>query len=72
MTERVRNILSVWGIPVALFLMAMGAAQLELRLKEDQSEHDLDVERLQARDAEVYTLLLDIRCEQKPTDRRCK
>ena len=37
-----------------------------------ENNHTRDVQRLEARDSAVFTLLLDMRCDQKPSDRRCK
>ena len=82
MTERIKNWLTSNIFPIAVGLMAFGAARLELTLKESASDHKLDVQRveaqqksdvesLKARDEALYALQLDILCAVKPRDRRC-
>lgn len=82
MTERIKSLLATYAVPIILALMALGAAQLELRQKESERDHAIDIQRveakarddvqiLKARDEELYTLQLDILCAVKPKDRRC-
>lgn len=66
----------VGALAAPLLAMAWNAkvstSDYRLDLQRIEADHDKDVRRLEARDSTVYTLLLDMRCDQKPSDRRCK
>lgn len=72
MSDRTKSLLISFGVPLLLFAFALGAAEYKLNQKEDAATHAADIQRLEARQAESYSLLLDMRCESKPSDRRCK
>ena len=72
MTDRAKSFLVSFGIPLLMLAFALGAAQWQLNAKEDAATHKEDIQRLEAQQNAAYSLLLDMRCEQKPDDRRCK
>ena len=72
MSERIKSFLITFAVPLLMLAAALGAAELRIQAKEDQAKHDLDVAQLWAWDKATYELVLDMRCETKPTDRRCK
>lgn len=72
MTERVKTFFVQFGIPLLMLFSALSVAQYQLTQKEDTSSHRVDVLRLEARQSATYELLLDVRCQQMPSDRRCK
>ena len=59
-------------LAVATASIAWGAATAELKQKENIADHQADVRQLKEEQNAAYSLLLDMRCEQKPNDRRCK
>lgn len=58
-------------IPVFAAAISYGAQSVRLEQKETREEHSTDIARLHARNEEIMSLLLDVRCEQNPHDRRC-
>lgn len=72
MTERIKGFLVTFAVPLLMLAAALGAAEFRIQSKEDQAKHDLDVAQLRALDKATYELVLDMRCESKPSDRRCK
>lgn len=71
MTERIKSFLVTFAIPLLAFAAALGAAEFRIQSKESAAEHALDIQKLESRQKAAYDLLLDMRCETKPTDRRC-
>ena len=72
MTERVKSFLAQFAIPALLLASAWGVLQYKVDKKEDASSHAADVQELQSQQEATYSLLLDVRCQQEPNDRRCK
>lgn len=72
MTDRAKSLLVQFAIPLVMLIAALSVAQYKLGQKEDASAHQTDIQRLEARQDAMYSLLLDVRCQQEPNDRRCK
>jgi hypothetical protein len=72
MPERLKSLFVQFGIPILMLVSALSVAQYKLDRKEDASDHAADVQRLQSQQEATYQLLLDVRCQQEPNDRRCK
>lgn len=72
MTDRAKSLVIQFAIPLAMLIAALSVAQYKLEKKEDASDHAADVHRLQSQQEATYSLLLDVRCQQEPNDRRCK
>ena len=70
--ERIKSFLATFAIPALLLASAWGVLQYRVEKKEDTSTHNADIQRLESRDEAIYDLLLDVRCQQQPNDRRCK
>lgn len=72
MTARMKSLLIEVGIPLLMLASALGVAEYRIDKKEDASDHALDIQKLQSQQEATYSLLLDVRCQQEPNDRRCK
>lgn len=83
MPARLKSLLLEYAPLIVLTLIWFGAAKYQLGQKEDASAHQLDVQKIEAETSKgdqalqdrfnvLYNLVLDMRCEQKPNDRRCK
>ena len=72
MTDRAKSLFFQFVIPAAMLIAALSVAQYKLEQKEDASAHAADIQRLQSQQEATYSLLLDVRCQQEPNDRRCK
>lgn len=72
MTDRAKSLLTQFLIPALLLASAWGVLQYKVDKKEDAASHSADVQRLESRQDAMYSLLLDVRCQQEPNDRRCK
>ena len=72
MTERAKSILTQFAIPLLILAASWGVLQYKVEKKEDASAHSADIQRLESRQDAMYSLLLDVRCQQEPADRRCK
>ena len=72
MPERLKSLFTQFGIPILMLFSALSVAQYQLTQKETISAHNLDIQRLEAQQTATYELLLDVRCQQDPNDRRCK
>lgn len=72
MPERLKSVLTTFIVPLLVLASAWGVLQYKVDKKEDVSLHNLDIQRLESRQNEMYSLLLDVRCQQEPNDRRCK
>lgn len=72
MTERIKSYLVEFGIPLLMLISALSVAQYQLTQKETIENHNADIQAIKSDQREFYSLLLDVRCQQEPTDRRCK
>ena len=78
----VERLILAFLIPVLVAAMALGGARVELNKKEDAASHVQDIRTVEAmhllqatkdsnRYDELKNLVLDMRCDQRPSDRRC-
>lgn len=72
MTDRAKSLLTQFAIPLLVLAASWGVLQYKVDKKEDAATHAADIQRLEARQDAMYSLLLDVRCQQEPNDRRCK
>ena len=72
MTDRAKSLLAQFAVPLLVLASMWGVLQYKVEKKEDASAHASDIQRLQSQQEAMYSLLLDVRCQQEPNDRRCK
>lgn len=67
-----RDIVDSPTIRIALYALALGIAWASLEAKVATKAEKSTVEALEAKQNATYSLVLDMRCEQHPNDRRCR